>query len=69
MVRDRLNTIRANSYNELVNMVSPKRTTLQLDRQRRRGRPLWQDPQLSHSVSGLCPTPRAGDPNSSKGDG
>jgi hypothetical protein len=49
--------------------LSPKRTALQLDRQRRRGRPLWQDPQLSHSGSGLCPTLRAGDPSSSKGDG
>jgi hypothetical protein len=48
--------------------LSPKRTALQLDRQRRRGRPLWQDPQLSPSASGLCPTLRAGDP-SSKGDG
>jgi hypothetical protein len=49
--------------------LSLKRTALQLDRQRRRGRPLWQDPQLSHSASGLCLTPRAGDPSSSKGDG
>ena len=49
--------------------LSPKRTALQLDRKRRRGRPLWQDPQLSHIDSGLCPTPRAGDPSSSKGDG
>ena len=49
--------------------LSPKRTALQLDRQRRRGRPLWQDPQLSHSASGLCPTLRTGDPSSSKEDG
>ena len=49
--------------------LSPRRTALPLDRQKRRGRPLWQDPQLSHSASGLCPTPRAGDPSSSKGDG
>ena len=49
--------------------LSPKRTALQLDRQRRRGRPLWQDPQLSHSASGLCLTLRTGDPSSSKGDG
>jgi hypothetical protein len=49
--------------------LSPKRTALQLDRQKRRGRPLWQDPQLSHSASGLCPTLRTGDHNSSKGDG
>jgi hypothetical protein len=49
--------------------LSPRRTALQLDRQRRRGRPLWQDPQLSHSTSGLCPTRRTGDPSSSKGDG
>jgi hypothetical protein len=49
--------------------LSPRRTALQLDRQRRRGRPLWQDPQLSHSASGLCPTLRTGDPSSSKEDG
>jgi hypothetical protein len=49
--------------------LSPKGTALQLDRQKRRGRPLWQDLQLSHSTSGLCPTLRTGDPSSSKGDG
>jgi hypothetical protein len=49
--------------------LSPRRTALRLDRQKRRGRPLWQDPQLSHSASGLCPTLRAGDPSSSKGGG
>jgi hypothetical protein len=49
--------------------LSPRRTALQLGRQKRRGRPLWQDLQLSHSVSGLCPTLRTGDPNSSRGDG
>jgi hypothetical protein len=49
--------------------LSPRRTALQLDRQKRRGRPLWQDPQLSHSASGLCPTHRTGDLSSSKGDG
>ena len=49
--------------------LSPRRTALQLDRRRRRGRPLWQDLQLSHSASGLCPTLRTGDPSSSKEDG
>ena len=49
--------------------LSPKRTALQLDRQRRRGRPLWQDPQLSHSASGLCLTLRIGDLSSSKAVG
>jgi hypothetical protein len=49
--------------------LSPRRTALQLDRQKRRGRPRWQDPQLSHNASGLCPTLRAGDPSSSKEDG
>jgi hypothetical protein len=49
--------------------LSPRRTALQLDRQKRRGRPLWQDPQLSHSASGLYPTVRTGDPSSSRGDG
>jgi hypothetical protein len=48
---------------------SPRRTVSQLVRQRKRGRPLWQDPQLSHSASGLCLTLRTGDPNSSKGVG
>jgi hypothetical protein len=49
--------------------LSPRRTALQLDRQKRRGRPLWQDPQLSHSASGLYLTHRTGDPSSSRGDG
>jgi hypothetical protein len=48
---------------------SPRRTVSQLVRQKRRGRPLWQDPQLSHSASGLCLTLRTGDLSSSKGDG
>jgi hypothetical protein len=48
---------------------SPRRTVSQLVRQRRRGRPLWQDLQLSHSVSGLCLTPRAGDLSNSKSVG
>jgi hypothetical protein len=49
--------------------LSPRRIALQLDRQKRRGRPLWQDPQLSHNASGLCPTLRTGDPSSNKEDG
>jgi hypothetical protein len=48
---------------------SPRRTVSQLVRQKRRGRPLWQDPQLSHNASGLCLTLRTGDLSSSKGDG
>jgi hypothetical protein len=48
---------------------SPRRTVSQLVRQKRRGRPLWQDPQLSHSASGLCLTLKTGDLSSSKGDG
>jgi hypothetical protein len=48
---------------------SPRRTVSPLVRPRRRGRPLWQDPQLSHSASGLCPTLRTGGLSSSKGDG
>jgi hypothetical protein len=48
---------------------SPRRTVSQLVRQKRRGRPLWQDLQLSHSVSGLCLTLRTGGLSSSKDDG
>jgi hypothetical protein len=48
---------------------SPRRTVSPLVRQRRRGRPLWQDPQLSHSASRLCLTLRAGGLSSSKGVG
>jgi hypothetical protein len=48
---------------------SPTRTVSQLVRQKRRGRPLWQDLQLSHNVSGLCMTLRTGGLSSSKGDG
>ncbi len=49
--------------------LSPRRTALQLDRQKRRGRPLWQGLQLSHSVSGLCLTLRTGGLSSNKDDG
>ena len=38
-LRDRLNTVRANSYNELVNMAIPRRIASQPDKQKRRGRP------------------------------
>jgi hypothetical protein len=65
-LRDHLNTVRANSYNELVNMAFLRRTVSQPVKQRRRGRPLWQDLQLSHNASGLYLTPRTGDPSSSK---
>ena len=43
-----------------------RRTVSPLVRQRRRGRPLWQDLQLRHSASGLCLTLRTGDRSSSK---
>jgi hypothetical protein len=43
-----------------------RRTVSQLVRQRRRGRPLWQDLQLSHSASGSYLTLRAEDLSSSK---
>jgi hypothetical protein len=46
-----------------------RRTVSPLVRERRRGRPLWQDLQLSHSVSGLYLTLRTGDLSSNKGDG
>jgi hypothetical protein len=49
--------------------LSPRRTVSHLVRQKRRGRPLWQDFQLSHSASGSCLTLRTGDLSSSKGDG
>jgi hypothetical protein len=68
-LRDRLNTVRANSYNELVNMAISQEDCITAREAKRRGRPLWQDPQLSHSASGLCLTLRTGDPSSSKGDG
>jgi hypothetical protein len=48
---------------------SPRRTVSQLVRQKRKGRPLWQDLQLSHNASRLCLTLRTGDLSSSKGDG
>jgi hypothetical protein len=67
-LRDRLNTVRANSYNELVTWPFLRKTASQPARQKRRGRPLWQDLQLSLSASGLCPTLRVGD-LSSKDDG
>jgi hypothetical protein len=38
--RDHLNTVRANNYNELVNMASLRRTASQPVRQKRRERPL-----------------------------
>jgi hypothetical protein len=44
----------------------PRRTASQPVRQKRRGRPLWQDHQLSLSASGLYLTLRTGDLSSSK---
>jgi hypothetical protein len=44
----------------------PRRIVSQLVRQRRRGRPLWQDLQLSHNASGLSLTLKTGDLSSSK---
>jgi hypothetical protein len=43
-----------------------RRIASQPARQRRRERPLWQDHQHSLSASGLCPTLRAEDHNSSR---
>jgi hypothetical protein len=48
---------------------SPRRIASQLARQRRRERPLWQGHQHSLSASGLCPTLKAEDLSSSRGDG
>jgi hypothetical protein len=45
---------------------SPRRIASQLARQRRRGRPLWHDHQLSLSASELCPILRAEDLSSSR---
>ena len=67
-LRDHLNTSGPTVTMSWLTWLSPRRIVSQLVRQRRRGRPLWQDLQLSHNASELCPTPRAGDP-SSKGDG
>jgi hypothetical protein len=65
-LRERLNTARANIYNELVNLASHKKTALWPIEQRRRGKHLWQDPLHSLSVSGCCQTSRAGDHNSNR---
>jgi hypothetical protein len=48
---------------------SPRRTASQLVRQRTKGRPPWQDLQLSHNDSGLCLTLRTEGLSRSKGDG
>jgi hypothetical protein len=48
---------------------SPRRIASPLARQRRRGIPLLQGHQHSLSASGLCPTLRAEDLSSSRGDG
>jgi hypothetical protein len=68
-LHDRLNTVRANNYNELVNMAISRRIVSQPAKQRRREIPLWQDHQHSLNASGLCPTLRAEDLSSSRGDG
>jgi hypothetical protein len=48
---------------------SSRRIASQLARQRRRGRPLWQGHQHNLSASRLCPTLRAEDLSSNRGDG
>jgi hypothetical protein len=68
-LRDCLNTVRANNYNELVNMAISQEDCITAHQAEKRGRPLWQDLQLSLSASGLCPTLRVGDLSSSKDDG
>jgi hypothetical protein len=68
-LRDRLNTVKANSYNELVNMAISQEDCITAHQAERRERPLWQDHQHSLSASGLCPTLRAEDLSSSRDDG
>jgi hypothetical protein len=68
-LHDRLNAVRANSYNELVNLAISQEIASQLARQRRNGRPLWQDLQLSLNASGLYLTLRTGALSSSRGVG
>jgi hypothetical protein len=68
-LRDRLNTVRVNSYHDLVNMAISQEDCITARHTENKRKTLWQDLQLSPSASGLCPTLRVGDPSSSKGDG
>ena len=65
-LRDRLNTVRANSYNELDNMAISHDDCITARQAEKKRKTLWQDLQLSHSASGLCLTLRTGDLSSSK---
>jgi hypothetical protein len=64
-LRDRLNIVRANSYNELVNMAISQEDCITARQAEKKRKPLWQDLQLSHSASRLCLTLRTEDLSSS----
>jgi hypothetical protein len=68
-LRERLNTIRADNFNELVNLAISQEDCIVLTRQKRRGRHQYQQLQLHPRGSGLSPTIRAGDSNSRQEDG
>jgi hypothetical protein len=66
-LRDRLNTVRANNYNELVNMaISQEDCIIARQAEKKRKTPL-AGLQLSLSASGLCPTLIIGDLSSKDG--
>jgi hypothetical protein len=68
-LRERLSTVRADSFNELVNLAISKEDCIVAHRQRRRGRHQCQHPPLNPRVSGLFPTIRVEDFSSRQADG
>ena len=68
-LRERLNTIRVDSYNELVNLAISQEDCIVAHRADKRRKAPSQGPQLHLRSSRLSPTIKAGDPNSKQGDG
>jgi hypothetical protein len=68
-LRERLNTVRADSFNELVNMAISQEDCIVAHRARRRERHQWQHHPLRLRGSGLFLTIRAGVFSSRQADG
>jgi hypothetical protein len=68
-LRERLNTIRVDSYNELVNLAISQEDCIVAHRADKRRKAPSQGPQLHLRSSRLSPTIKAGDPINKQGDG
>jgi hypothetical protein len=69
MLREHLNTVQADSFNELVNLAISQEDCIVAHRAEKKGRHQCQDPLLHPRGSGLSPTIRAEDFSSRQEDG